>query len=209
MSTGDTAHRVFLVRHGLAAAPDDLRLPGADLSLRPEGERQACSLAARLCMERPATIYSSEARRAWQTAEAIARVTGAPLAILPELREIDFGAWSGRTYTEIVAANPGAADYFADPEVLTPPAGEAAIDAARRVLATLTTIGEGEGGVVVGHAGSLRLALALALEMPLAASWRLGLDCAHVSRLDWTEAGPIVRYLNDGCHLEAAGNRNA
>lgn len=208
MSAGETAQRVFLVRHALAAAPDDLRLPGEDLSLRPEGERQAQALASRLGGEQPATVYSSDARRARQTAEAIARVRGAPLAIVPALGEVDFGAWRGRTYAEIVAADPGAARYFADPESLTPPEGEGAMAAARRVLAVLTTIGEGGGGVVVGHAGSLRLALALALGLPLAASWRLRLDCAHLSRLDWTEAGPIVRYLNDGCHLASAGNGN-
>jgi hypothetical protein len=42
--------------------------------------------------------------------------------------------------------------------------------------------------------------------MPLAAFWRLRLDCAHLSVLDWTAEGPIVECLNDGCHLGAAAS---
>lgn len=60
-----------------------------------------------------------------------------------------------------------------------------------------------ESVVVVGHAGSLRLALAHALGMPLAAYWRLRLDCASLSMLTWTSAGPIVESLNDVSHLAA------
>jgi broad specificity phosphatase PhoE len=57
--------------------------------------------------------------------------------------------------------------------------------------------------VVVGHAGSLRLALAAALGLPLAAYWRLRLDCASLTIVDWTEDGPVLERLNDTAHLAA------
>lgn len=193
--------KLYLVRHALAREADDLRLPGDDVSLLPAGEAQARLLADRLRDMGPSAIYASDARRARQTAEAIGLACALPVTVLPALREIDFGDWAGRTYEAVVAADPAAAAYFTDPEAMTPPGSEPARDGARRVLGVLETIGMGPGGVVVGHGGSLRLALALALGMPLAAAWRLRLDCAHVSVLDWAAAGPLVEVLNDGCHL--------
>ena len=193
--------RLWLVRHAVAAAADDLRLPGIDHPLLPEGQVQARALAARLREFAPAGVYASDALRARQTGEAIAVACGVPLTIEPALREVDFGAWGGRTYAEVVAVEPDAARYFSDPYAMTPPGGEPAHDAAWRVHEVMQSVGLAEGGVVVGHAGSLRLALALALGIPFAASWRLRLDCGHVSVLDWTAEGPIVECLNDGCHL--------
>lgn len=193
--------RLYVVRHALAADPGDLRLPGVDHPLRREGWAQARALAARLCGLAPVAVYASDARRARQTAEAIAAACGVPLEIEPALREVDFGAWGGRTYAEIVAADPEAARYFRDPCAMVPPGGEPVEEAARRVLGVLQSAGLAEGGVIVGHAGSLRLALAGALGIPLAAAWRLRFDCAHLSVLEWISDGPIVACLNDGCHL--------
>jgi broad specificity phosphatase PhoE len=193
--------KLWLIRHAVAAAPGDLRLPGIDHPLRPEGRAQARAAAARLRAFAPPVIYASDALRARQTAEVIAAACGAPVVVDPALGEIDFGAWGGRSYAEIVAADPAAAAYFADPSAMTPPGGETAEATARRVRDKLEATGTGAGGVIVGHAGSLRLALALTLGLPLASSWRLRLDCAHLTTLDWTAEGPIVESLNDGCHL--------
>jgi probable phosphoglycerate mutase len=195
--------RLYVVRHARATEQDDLRLPGPDHGLRPEGLEQARALAARLRRVVPAAIYASDALRSRQTAEVIAADCGVELIVDLRLREIDFGGWGGRTYEEIVAADPDAAAYFRDPTVAVPPGGEHVTAAAERVLSLLREIGSGSGGVVVGHAGSLRLALSLALGMPLADYWRLRLDCAHLSVLDWTDDGVIVERLNDGCHLSA------
>lgn len=71
--------RVYLCRHAKAAPgePDELR------PLTAEGERQAGRLAERLAAEAepPAIVVSSPLLRARQTAEAIARATGADLRV--------------------------------------------------------------------------------------------------------------------------------
>ena len=56
---------------------------------------------------------------------------------------------------------------------------------------------------IVGHAGSLRLALAQALGMSLSSYWRLRLDCASLSVLTWGADGMVLERLNDTAHLEA------
>lgn len=198
---------LLLVRHALAAPPDDLRLPGPDRPLLPEGRRQAERLARRVASSRPVAVWSSDARRAVETAQAVAAAAGRQVAIDTALREFDFGSWSGRTYAEVVAADPGAAAWFDQPETGRPPSGEPLAEAAGRVRAALDrAVADIEGPVVVvGHAGSLRLAVAAALGMRLADSWRLRLNCAGISRLDWLPDGPVVHAWNDTAHLETTG----
>jgi broad specificity phosphatase PhoE len=201
--------RFLLVRHALAAAPDDLRLPGPDLPLLPEGEAQAATIADRLRAFDPAAVYASDARRARQTGEIIATTGSIDLHPLPALREIDLGTWGGQTFSALAAADPHAATWFSDPQATTPPGGERASDAAARVLAAFEGIARNgvETAVIVGHAGSLRLALAQALGMPLEAYWRFRLDCASLSILAWTSDGPIVETLNDTSHLTTEQSR--
>lgn len=195
--------KLLIVRHALAAPQEDLRLPGLDLPLLPEGREQAQALANRLQPLNPTAIYSSDAQRARQTGEIIAAACHAELHLLPELREIDLGEWSGQTFAAITAHDPLAARWFKDPSGGAPPGGEAAEAAAARVRAVFANVAQGQAErvVIVGHAGSLRLALAEGLGMPLSAYWRLRLDCAGLSSVSWTSEGPIVEGLNDVSHL--------
>jgi broad specificity phosphatase PhoE len=197
---------VLLVRHAQAALPDDLRLPGPDLPLTPRGEEEAGLLASRLGDFDPALILSSDARRALQTAEVVARENGLPLQVTSALREMNFGDWAGRTYAEIASADPAAADWFTHPADAAPPNGEPVADAASRVLSTLRESAEHRTGhvVVIGHSGSLRLAVAAALGMPLASWWRLRLDCASISVVTSSADGLILERWNDAAHLDRA-----
>ena len=69
--------RLFLVRHAHAVdgAPDELR------PLSDRGRRQARELAARLAATLPDVVLSSPLLRARETADAIARASGAPLRV--------------------------------------------------------------------------------------------------------------------------------
>lgn len=196
--------RLLLIRHAQAAPAGDLRLPGPDLPLLPVGAWQAGRLAARIEAFGPLAVYTSDAVRARQTGEIIAAACDIPARTTPALREIDLGEWGGHTYEEIAAADPAAAAWFVHPEAMAPPGGEQAQDAANRVLGQLQMLSDGHGDcvAVVAHAGSLRLAMAHALGMPLASYWRLRLDCAALSVLDWTADGPLLERWNDANHLE-------
>lgn len=195
---------LLLVRHARAAPLGDLRLPGPDLPLTQDGAEEARLLAIRLGGFAPELVLSSDARRAAQTAEVISRETGAPVQITPSLREMNFGDWAGRAYADIVAADPALADWFTRPDDAPPPNGEPAAAAASRVLQTLRETAEERTGhvVIVGHSGSLRLAVAEALGMPHGAWWRLRLDCASISVATWAADGLILERWNDTAHLE-------
>ncbi|HEX5992146.1 MAG TPA: histidine phosphatase family protein [Thermomicrobiales bacterium] len=197
--------RLFVIRHALAVDPHDLRLPGPDVGLLPAGKVQAREVAHRLRDYSPSVVYSSDARRARETGEVIAAECQIPLEVNAGLAEIDFGIWAGRTYADVVAADPAARAWFIDPSTGAPPGGESLAIAAERVLRVMRALAhdDGERVVIVGHAGSLRLALAQALHMTLSSYWRLRLDCASLSVLTWAADGLVIERLNDTAHLEA------
>jgi ribonuclease H / adenosylcobalamin/alpha-ribazole phosphatase len=196
--------KLFVIRHALAVDPNDHRLPGLDGALLPEGRSQARLVAHRMRDFAPSVVYSSDARRARETGEIIAAAFQIPLEVNAALGEIDFGIWAGWTYADLVAADPAARAWFIDPSTGAPPGGESLAVAAERVLRVMRVIahGDGERVAIVGHAGSLRLALAQALGMSLSSYWRLRLDCASLSVLTWAEDGLLLERLNDTAHLE-------
>jgi probable phosphoglycerate mutase len=203
--------RLFVIRHALAADVDDLRLPGLDGALLPAGKAQARKVAHRMRDFSPSVVYSSDARRARETGEIIAAACQIPLEVNAALGEIDLGIWAGRTYADVVAADPAARAWFTDSSMSAPPGGESLAAAAERVLRVMRELahGDGERVAIVGHAGSLRLALARALGMELSSYWRLRLDCAGLSVLTWAADGLVLERLNDTAHLAAQIPRSA
>ena len=79
---------LILVRHGLPLRREVVEGP-ADPQLAPEGHDQAARLANYLSSETIAAIYSSPMKRAVQTAEPLAQMTGLPISIVDEVAEYD------------------------------------------------------------------------------------------------------------------------
>lgn len=167
------------------------------------------ALAARL--PSGAAWITSPLRRAGETAAALAdamREAGrkAPEPdIEPDLIEQDFGAWQGLTYAEIDAAlGQGRHKYWFAPAAVTPPGGESFAALAERVAAAigrLTTAHDGGHIVAVGHGGTVRAALALALGVGAETALRFAIDTLSLTRIDHVE-GPgaggawCVRVVN-------------
>lgn len=95
---------VYLIRHGETDWNMQGRWQGhVDVPLNEIGYRQARLLANRLARDgvRFEAIYSSDLARAYQTAWEIGTVLKVPVQLLPALREIDTGRWSGLTTDEV------------------------------------------------------------------------------------------------------------
>lgn len=87
---------LYLVRHGETYWNIEGRYQGQlDPPLTNRGRQQAEETANQLAMLGVAAIYSSDLARAYETAEALAVVTGLPLQLDPRLREINQGKWQG------------------------------------------------------------------------------------------------------------------
>jgi len=91
---------IFLIRHGetLGNASRTVQLP--DNPLSPRGLAQAERLAKRLEREGITAILASALARAAQTAEQLARVTGAAVRHDPLLQERNFGDIRGTPYSD-------------------------------------------------------------------------------------------------------------
>ena len=100
---------VHLARHGESDWNAAGRWQGhADRPLTDLGRRQAAELAERLADVRLDAVYSSDLRRARETAEPVAERQGLEVRALPALREVDVGGWSGLSRPEVARRFPEA-----------------------------------------------------------------------------------------------------
>ena len=123
---------LILIRHGETPHNRDKRYQGhRDTSLTTEGKRQTREIALRLRDEPLDAIYSSDLKRTRYMAEVINSYHSLKINILPELREIDFGDWEGKTHDEIQRGWRGLLDEWErEPSQIKIPRGESIKDLA-------------------------------------------------------------------------------
>ena len=129
-------------------------------------------------------------QRTVQTAKAIERAGYAlpELQVEPELREQGFGDWHGRPHSEHDEQRNDAfiGIWNCAPEE-TPPGGESFVDLMNRTEKAVLRISEQYAGrdiVCVAHGGTIRAALALALNLPPAMALSFTIDNVSVTRID-------------------------
>jgi probable phosphoglycerate mutase len=100
---------ILLIRHGETDWNAERRLQGfLDIELNARGMRQVKALAEVLRGEALEAIFSSDLRRARDTAQIIAAMRGVTIQIEPDLRERCYGAFEGLTHSEISVRYPEA-----------------------------------------------------------------------------------------------------
>jgi broad specificity phosphatase PhoE len=144
------ATTILLARHGETDWNREGRWQGwADPSLNGTGHDQARELAATLAGTHFDAVYSSDLRRALETAEILASPHDLPVVTDPGLREIDVGPWSGLTRAEITERFP----------LGNRPGGETREEHSARVLASVERIARAHPAgriLIVAHGGCLR-----------------------------------------------------
>jgi alpha-ribazole phosphatase len=205
-----TATRVYLVRHGQVADGHTDRYHGNnDIGLSDNGVRQFEDLAAQLAGVDLAGIYASDLTRALTGAQIINRGREAPLQIIPEFREVHFGAWEGLSFTEIAERYPAELEArFRDLTGFRIPGGESLLDVSARVLPRLTdliTRHHQEAFIIVAHAGVNRVILSEALGLPLDHLFRLDQNYGCLNVIDYFPDMAVVRLINGGVNGMAAG----
>jgi ribonuclease H / adenosylcobalamin/alpha-ribazole phosphatase len=196
----------LLLRHGQTPMSVQKRYAGrSDAPLTELGIRQAAAAAKSLASVGLAVIVTSPLQRAARTAEEVAAVTGAPVVADPGFRETDFGAWEGLTFAEVRERWPAEmAKWLADPAA-APPGGESFAEVSKRVTDALHRVLAGREGqkiLIVSHVTPIKTLVAAALLAPPAALYRMHLDVAALSEIDWYADGPaLLRSFNDTGHL--------
>ena len=166
----------LLARHGETDWNRARRWQGhADRPLTARGRGQATDLAARLADTPLDAVYSSDLRRARETAEPGATAHGLELIQLPELREVDVGSWQGLTRDEAEARFPVGFRRWREGGTGWED-GESYGEMSARVLAAVGRIAnEHPGGrvLVVTHGGPIRAIHGAALGMDVEAYRRI------------------------------------
>ena len=150
----------------------------AGVSLNAEGRSQLAALRARLADVPLDAIYSSPLERALETAAAIARGSGLAIYERDDLQEVDFGEWTGRTFTEL-AASPAWQAYNRARASAEIPGGESPRALTARICGALEQIRRLHPGgtvAIVSHAEPIR-ALVLACR-------GLSLDVFHATEIE-------------------------
>jgi ribonuclease H / adenosylcobalamin/alpha-ribazole phosphatase len=197
--------RLFLVRHGSTEHSAARRFSGRnELPLNEVGSQQAARLAASPFGE-VAAVVSSPLRRAVQTADAIAAPRGLAVKVDADLVETDFGGWEGMTLAEAFEADRELVRKWHDSPDVAPPGGESFTAVEQRVeraRARLVADHPDSTVVVVTHVTPIKLLVCNALQAPTVALFRLHLDTASVSVVDYYADGNVsVRLVNDTSHL--------
>jgi broad specificity phosphatase PhoE len=198
---------LLLVRHGESTWNREHRIQGqSDPPLSDDGRRQAQQLAGRLAGRRLVGFYSSDLKRALETAHLIEQAVGVEPVELRELREIHLGQWEGLTAREIASRHPQAwASWSEEPSWDLVPDGEGASRFQTRVEAALDVILDRHphGDVlVVTHGGVIQIALHRVVGRPNHGLFPFRIQNASVSVIERRDGRYVVGGVNDTGHLE-------
>lgn len=200
---------LYLIRHGETHWNAEGRIQGhKDSLLNSGGLAQAKRLADRLVSVRLDAVYTSDLLRAAETARLIASPHHLSPILDPRLREASLGEWEGLTIPEVAMRWPDAfAAWRLDSVHHRPPGGESLQGVQSRVadaMHDIVTRHPDAQIAVIGHGGSVKAVVTLALAADLTAFRHLRIDNCSLSVITYTNGRYAVAGLNDICHLHAS-----
>ena len=195
---GGAVTTMLLIRHARTDAVDGWLAGREAVPLNQVGRAQAERLRQRLRTVNIAAIYSSPLDRALETAAALAHDRDLMVEPRMELIEVDFGAWSGATFTRL-AADPAWVRFNRQRGLADVPGGERAPEVQARVVRAideLRTRHPNQTVALVSHADVIRLAVLFAAGSPVEFIHRFEISPASVTCLAVSEEGITLRYVN-------------
>ncbi len=200
--------RVLLLRHGQSPLSVDRRYSGrGNPALTEVGQAQAEAAASSVAARYPAAsvVVTSPLDRARSTSAPVAARLGVGVEVDAGFTETDFGAWEGLTFREAADRDPEVHRSWLGDTAVAPPGGESFDDVGVRVSAALqglVTRYAGSTIVLVSHVTPIKTILRIALDAGPSLLYRLHLDLACLSVVDfWDDGGASVRLVNDTSYL--------
>lgn len=193
----------YLVRHGTTQYNLENRFQGhLDIPLSNQGIEQAKKLADYLKDKKIDAIYTSDLKRAVQTAEYIAAAKSMKYRLLPSLREVDVGELEGLRWHEVKKEYP---DWVEKQHVHGYPGGETRIEIERRVSNLWDSVvkrHKGDGVVLVTHGGIIKALICQILGISQEDRSNFIVDNASVSTIIVADSGAKLKMLNNTVFLE-------
>jgi broad specificity phosphatase PhoE len=168
--------------------PSGLVIGLTDPPLGEEGRAQAICAADELARRPLVRVFSSDLRRASQTAAVVVAPHRLEVETTPALRELNFGAWEGRTLSDLWVDEPGAAAAWEGNVLVTPPSfGESLGELEQRVARfwdSLHPLPQRGEVAVVAHGGSLAALRSLIAGVPLGDCLAMRMEPGGILGLD-------------------------
>lgn len=188
---------IYIIRHAEAEGNYYRRAHGTyNSNLTAFGYRQLPCLTKRFENEKIDAVYSSNLKRAMETAKSLAEPRGLSVLIDPELRETCVGECEDRPWGNLAWLDPVMMyRYNNDPMNCDIPGGEPAVDTQIRMLAVIRKLAarhDGQRIALFSHGGAIRLLMAAIRGTPS-------------NQIRWTAKGDntgVTLLRVDGEHIE-------
>jgi len=192
---------LYLIRHG-EVEPAYHKVFGGkiDMDLSPLGLEQVEALGRWFNNRNIEVLYSSPMKRAQKTAAPLAQITGLTPCLMDDLREVDFGVWTGLSWEQVQSRfNISAFEWLNQLEINAIAEAESTAAFRERIEAALTVIlrtGPAREVAVVCHGGVIRMILAVLLDLPFRKMAAFDFDYASVSKIHYSPGKVEVQLLN-------------
>ena len=182
------ATRLLLIRHGEVEARYHGVFGGRiDMNLSPRGKQQAKILAEYLRVKSIDAVYASPMKRVQQTLAPTLKTHGHKQTIFHDLREIDFGDWTGLNWAAVRDKfNFAVHEWLEQIEHPGSPNGESGKTFRARIEPCLREIvnkHQGENVAIFCHGGVIRMLLAILLELPLPKTNSFEVEYASITQV--------------------------
>jgi len=199
--------KIILIRHGETDWNRDKIYRGRiDIELNERGIEQASTLGETLKDVELEAIYSSPLKRAYKTAQIIARSHKLEVESEEGFIDFDYGKWIGLSQDEVRARFPDLYKRWRfEPSIVKIPEGESLDSVAERGIVALKDISaKHQGGIVaiVSHRVVNKVLLCAILDLDNSHFWNIKQDNCAMNIFEYSkDENPIVHLINDTCHL--------
>jgi broad specificity phosphatase PhoE len=200
----------LLIRHAEVEASYQGVFGGQiDMELSPRGHEQAAALARHLHDKPLNAIYASPMKRVQQTLAPLL-VNGAPKpVIMPDLREVDFGDWTGLAWEEVQAKFGISAFAWLEQlecdGIANAECGETLRDRVEPCLRQILAEHAGQQVAIFCHGGIIRVLLGILLHWPLSRMGAFEIEYASLTKVLLKPHQAEVQLLNFTPWREIAG----
>jgi broad specificity phosphatase PhoE len=193
--------RLFLLRHAEVETRYHRIFGGRiDMDISVRGQEQAGALAKYLQPKTFDAIYASPMKRVQQTLAHVLTGRATAPVILPGLREVDFGDWTGLSWEQVKEKfNRSAYDWLNQLELDAIPNAESGKTFRARVEPCVQQIlhaHPGQSVAVACHGGTIRMILSILLALPFSQMALFEIEYASLSQIHCSPHKTEIQLLN-------------
>jgi len=200
--------KLYLIRHGESEWNALKKIQGQqDIPLTEKGIKQAKLIGNRLIKEDIEKIYSSDLKRAYDTAKIIGDILDIDVIPVKELREINFGIWEGLT-SDILEVKYIKEHklWLKEPENLKIEGAESIVEVQKRAMESVNKIINDNNNIdnvlIVSHGATLKTIILGLLGINISHFKNMSLKNVSLSVIEFRQHNRVLTLFNDTNHLK-------